>query len=121
MAIFWEARSRSENIGKTPPGWWRLVTIRKDGVAILDVRATIETHDGALIDLSYWGILDMGDDGYEGFCKDGLRRVGQRSACLPAFPTSHSDYLWLNRLHCLGIGQAYLERAEVAYDVYAMC
>jgi hypothetical protein len=34
--------------------------------------------------------------------------------------TSHPDYLWLNRLHCLGIGQAYLERAEVAYDIYAV-
>jgi len=33
---------------------------------------------------------------------------------------SHPDYLWLNRLHCVGIGQAWLERAEVAYDVYAV-
>jgi Protein of unknown function (DUF3237) len=29
------------------------LTIRKDGVAIIDVRATIEVHDGALIGLSY--------------------------------------------------------------------
>jgi Protein of unknown function (DUF3237) len=41
------------------------VTIRRDGVAILDVRATIETSDGALIYLTYSGTSDRGDDGYE--------------------------------------------------------
>jgi hypothetical protein len=93
-----------------PQGW----------VAMLDVRATIETHDGALIDLSYSGILDMGDDGYEQFLQGRPPASGTAIGISPRLHTSHSGYLWLNRLHCLGIGQAFLERSEVAYDVYAV-
>jgi hypothetical protein len=33
---------------------------------------------------------------------------------VPRYQTSHPDYLWLNRLQCLGIGQAFLERGESA-------
>jgi uncharacterized protein DUF3237 len=46
--------------GKLRPVGGDWLMIRKDGVAVLDVRATIETHDGALIDLSYWGIPRYG-------------------------------------------------------------
>jgi len=99
--------------GKLRPVGGDWLTIRKDGVAILDVRATIETHDGALIGLSYWGILDMGDNGYEAF----LQGRPPASGTPIRMSASHPGYLWLNRLHCLGIGQAYLERAAVAYDV----
>jgi len=106
--------------GKLRPVGGDWLTIRKDGVAILDVRATIETQDGALIDLSYSGILDMGDDGYEQFLQGRPPASGTAIRMSPRLQTSHPGYLWLNRLHCLGIGQAYLERSEVAYDVYAV-
>ena len=92
------------------------LTIRKDGVAILDVRTTVETHDGALIDLSYWGVLDMGDDGYEQFLQGRPPASGTAIRMSARLSASHPGYLWLNRLHCLGIGQAYLKRSEVAYD-----
>jgi len=51
--------------GKIRPlsGDW--LTIRRDGVAILDVRLTIETNDGALIYVTYYGTMDRGEDGYE--------------------------------------------------------
>ena len=51
--------------GKVRPlsGDW--LTIRRDGVAILDVRGTIETTDGALIYVTYFGTSDRGEDGYE--------------------------------------------------------
>lgn len=106
--------------GKLRPVGGDWLTIRKDGVAILDVRATIETHDGALIDLSYSGVLDMGDDGYEQFLQGRPPASGTAIRMSPRLATSHPGYLWLNRLHCLGIGQAFLDRSEVAYDVYAV-
>ena len=106
--------------GKLCPVGGDWLTIRKDGVASLDVRATIETRDRALIDLTYSGILDMGDDGYEQFLQGRPPASGTPIRISPRLSTSHPDYLWLNRLHCLGIGQAFLERAEVAYDVYAV-
>ena len=40
------------------------LTIRTDGVAILDVRTTLESHDGALIAITYSGVTDLGNDGY---------------------------------------------------------
>jgi len=106
--------------GKLRPlsGDWLL--IRRDGVAILDVRTTIETHDGGLIYVTYSGTSDRGEDGYE----KGLQAIPIPGPIpiqiSPRFQTSHPDYLWLNRLHCLGVGAAFPERAEVAYDVYAV-
>ena len=38
---------------------------------------------------------------------------------VPRFLTAHPDYLWLNRLQCLGVGQVNLESLEVGYDVCA--
>jgi hypothetical protein len=106
--------------GKLRPVGGDWLTIRKDGVAILDVRATIETYDEALIGLSYWGIFDMGDNGYEAFSQGRPSVSGTTIRMSARLTASHPDYLWLNRLHCLGIGQAWLERAEVAYDVYSV-
>jgi hypothetical protein len=106
--------------GKLRPVGGDWLTIRQDGVGILDVRATIETNDGALIYLAYGGGVDLGPDGYERFARGEPPPSGTAIRMSPRFHTAHPDYLWLNRLHCLGIGQAFLERSEVAYDVYAV-
>jgi hypothetical protein len=50
--------------GKVCPVGGDWVTVRKDGVAYLDVRTTFETHDGALILVTYQGVVDFGEDGY---------------------------------------------------------
>jgi hypothetical protein len=42
-------------------------TLRTDGVGILDVRACFKTHDGAMIDVAYQGVGDLGEDGYAKF------------------------------------------------------
>jgi hypothetical protein len=64
--------------------------------------------------------------------KDGLSPTRHRHSLAPCVPsgtpigtsprlyTAHPNYLWLNRLHCVGVGQAFLERGEAAYDVYAV-
>jgi hypothetical protein len=53
--------------GKLRPVGADWLTIRTDGVGILDVRATIETQDEALIYSSYTGVGDLGEDGYDKF------------------------------------------------------
>ena len=105
--------------GKIRPlsGDW--MTIRRDGVAILDVRLTIETNDSALIYVTYSGILDFGEDGYEQSLQ-GLSRPPIPIRTALRFYTSHPSYLWLNRLLCLGIGSTIPDRRQVAYDVYAV-
>lgn len=105
--------------GKLRPVGADWLTVRTDGVAVLDVRATFETDDGALIYVSYSGMIDMGPDGYQNFI-DGNPPPpeGVDIRMTPKFQTSHPDYLWLNRAVCVGIGKGYLDQSRVCYDVY---
>ena len=48
------------------------LTLRTDGVAILDVRTTLETNDGALISINYTGVGDLGPDGHNLFLEGKL-------------------------------------------------
>jgi len=91
--------------------------IRSDGVGVLDIRATMETEDGALIYVAYQGLADAGEDGYQKFLEGTPPpRLPIRGA--PRFHTSHPDYLWLNRIQCLNVGEADLENWIVGYDLY---
>ena len=62
-------------------------TIRTDGIGLLDVRATIETHDKALIFLAYTGVGDLGEDGYHKFLQRGTASLGApaRGVAFPDF------------------------------------
>ena len=98
-------------------GDWLL--IRPDGVGILDVRATMELDDGALIYTTYGGVAELGSDGYTQFLQ------GKPPACAdlkitPQYHTSHEDYVWLNRLQCVGVGVVDIEHLKVNYDIYAV-
>ena len=106
-------RGRCRSVG----GDW--LTIRTDGIAILDVRTTLESHDGALIAITYSGVADLGSDGYQRFL-DGDLPARLTLHVVPRFQTAHPEYLWLNRVQCLGIGEADMERSHVSYDVYAV-
>jgi hypothetical protein len=103
--------------GKLLPVGADWLTIREDGVGVLDIRATIETDDGALIYVAYQGIADAGEDGYQRFLEGNPpARVPIRGA--PRFLTSHPDYLWLNRIQCVNVGEVDLENWVVGYDLY---
>jgi hypothetical protein len=95
------------------------LTVRTDGMGILDVRATLESHDGALIDTAYTGVADFGEDGYARFLRQDLPRTVQLRV-VPRFRTVHPGYQWLNRVQCIGIGEVDMERLEVRYDMYAL-
>jgi hypothetical protein len=105
--------------GKLRPIGGDYATLRTDGVLILNVIATIECDDGALIDTRYSGVIDLGPEGYANFLK-GIIPSGLKIRSGPRFRTAHPNYLWLNRLQCFGIGEADLAKLEVGYDVYAL-
>jgi len=105
--------------GKVLPVGGDWLTLRRDGVGILDVRATLETDDGALIYLSYTGILETGEDGYQHFLAGNLPKAPTIRGA-PRFLTAHPDYHWLNRLQCINVGGADLEDYIVSYDIYAL-
>ncbi|HKP63619.1 MAG TPA: DUF3237 domain-containing protein [Polyangiales bacterium] len=104
-----EARYKSEG------GDWLLV--RKDGIAVPDARATLETQDGALLYYRLTGTLDLGPDGYARTLASDfpdaapLSVVGQVS-------TSNERWLWLNRLTLVGSGIVNLKSGHVRYDLY---
>ena len=105
--------------GKLRPTGGDWLTVRNDGVALLDVRTTFETDDGALILVVYQGCVDLGQDGQARFLR-GEFPSPVRLHISPRFCTSHPEYLWLNRLHCLGVGEYRPATNHAEYDVYAV-
>jgi len=79
--------------GKVMPGGFDWTTTRADGVLELDLRITLETDDGALIQMTFSGIRD---DKAEG---------GPYFRTLPRFETAAPKYAFLNRLLAVGRGE----------------
>jgi len=102
---------------RTVGGDWLL--LRTDGVGLLDVRATMELNDGALVYTTYGGVVDLGPDGYNQFLK-GILPPRPELQIVPRYHTGHPDYLWLNRLQCVGVGVFDVAQSRVSYDIYAM-
>lgn len=93
--------------------------LRRDGMGQLEVLLTLETEDGALIEACYDGLSDFGEGAYEGFLRGEVPlEVGLHT--FPRLRTGHPDYQWLQRLACVGVGRADLQRSEVRYEVYAL-
>jgi hypothetical protein len=106
--------------GKVLPVGADWVRIRRDGIGLIDVRAVFETQDGALIYVTLDGTTDLGEDAYERTLAGTPPQGAIRFRTSPRFHTAEPKYVWLNRLHCLGIGEAHFDQAYVGYDVYAV-
>ena len=96
------ARLRGK-VADSPGGDWLLS--RSDGGIRLDVRAVLQTDDGAAIYMPSAGIGVRQDDGFP------LRTA-------PLFETGDERYAWLNNVQAVGIGTA--GRGTVTYEVYAL-
>lgn len=79
------------------------LTMRGDGSAQLDVRALIQTDDGAAIHTHYLGIMAPTDS-------------GPRIITAPLFETGDERYTWLNTIQAVAVGTA--GAGTVDYDVY---
>jgi hypothetical protein len=66
------------------------LTIRTDGIAVLDVRGTIDTHDGGLIYRACRGLSDFGPDGYARALKGELVPDGTPIRTTPTFQRESS-------------------------------
>ena len=105
--------------GKILPGGGDWATVRSDGAVQLDVRATLQTDDGALIYGTYGGLIvaepavfgrllqaeDVPLDEYYFYIN-------------PMFQTGAPQYDWLNRLIAIGRGKAV--PGGVEYRVWAI-
>ena len=102
---------------RTVGGDWLL--LRTDCIGVLDVRATLELDNGALIYTTYGGVVDLGPDGYNLFLK-GILPPRPELRIVPRYYTGHPEHLWLNRLQCVGVGVFDVAQSKVSYDIYAM-
>ena len=105
--------------GKLRPVGGDWLTIRKDGIGILDVRATMETDDGALIYIAYSGTLNLGPDGYKNFAEGKLPEFIHLTVSSRMY-TANPKYEWVNRSQYVQVGEFERDKLLVRYDVYAI-
>lgn len=77
--------------GSVKPGGADFGTLRTDGIFLVDVRGALESHDGALIEITYTGVMDLGPNGYEMFLRGELPASAAVRAT-PRFRTAHPAY-----------------------------
>jgi hypothetical protein len=101
-------------------GDWALVGA--DGFARLDVRAQIETDDGALVYLCFHGLLEMNEKVMSAIGSGGDVETDyddQYFRTSPRFETGDSRYAWLNQSLFVGEGRIY-PGFGVQYQVYRL-
>jgi Protein of unknown function (DUF3237) len=101
------------------PGGEHQTIVRADGIGILSVSVSVETHDRVLIALRHSGTVDFGEDWTRWL------PLGKWPSVLPVrtqirLLTSDPKYRWLNRLHCLSVGEVRPPEYLYAYDMYAV-
>jgi hypothetical protein len=101
------------------PGGGDWLLIQRDGVGWPSVRTTWETRDGAILFTDYYGVFDLGENGFANALEE---KYPDRPTVhlAPRFATAHPDYLWINRLQCVGIGHVDMAKLQVGYDLYAL-
>lgn len=99
----WEGeRFRARQKGRAAADW---LVVGPEGTGSLDVRVTLETHDGALVFLRYGGRVDSS------------RGLGGGAVyAAPQFETGDERYSWLNRVQAIAKGL--VEGNSVTYEVY---
>ncbi|MCM2374092.1 DUF3237 domain-containing protein [Aporhodopirellula aestuarii] len=109
--------------GKILPAGGDWLLMRNDGVADVDVRLTIRTEDDALINVHYHGMADLGENGFEEFMAGRAPVPGTPLRIFPRFHVAAEKYSWLNRLACIGVGEAHVDFAtesKMIFDIYAV-
>jgi len=94
-------RLRGRMKGSAAADW---LAIGPEGTATLDVRATMETHDGALVFLYYQGRRDFSEG------------MDAPIYTAPKFEAGDERYGWLNKIQAVAKGT--LEGTTLTYEVY---
>jgi hypothetical protein len=88
--------------GKAAADW---IVIGADSTALIDIRFTLETHDGALLLVQMNGRTDASKF-----------NAGGPLYMTPRFETGDARYAWLNRVQAISKGK--LESGKIENDVY---
>jgi len=100
----------------TGGGDWMLIDAQ--GMGHLDVRATFETHDGALIYVQYFGRVVVTEAINQALQGKGATDYGDTHFFTqPRFETGDARYAWLNQV--VAVAQGRVVRGRVEYQVFA--
>jgi hypothetical protein len=103
--------------GRLLPSGGDWLLIRPDGRGLLDVRATLETEDGAFVYIQYYGILELTDAVQQAVESGGSTEFGdQYFVTQPRFETGDPRYAWLNSV--VAVGEGRMRPGAVEYRVY---
>jgi hypothetical protein len=93
---------------------WALVG--PDGYNRLDVRAQVQTDDGAVLYLAYTGLLEMNEAVQQALAGGETQFDDQYFRTTPTIETGHPDYAWVNTTVFVGRGR--MVEGGVEYEVY---
>lgn len=103
--------------GEILPGGGDWLTIGGDGVGRVDVRATLRTHDGALIHYESRGIIKIPADGLDRLAAGEVLPFDQTYVrTTPTFETSAEPYGWLSEV--VAVGYNVLSPNHIDYRIY---
>ncbi|QBD82908.1 DUF3237 domain-containing protein [Ktedonosporobacter rubrisoli] len=105
--------------GKVLPGSGEWLLIRPDGTAELDVRATLQTEDGAAIYTQYRGYLtNIFQVGTPWLAGESVDHEAYRCAVTATFETGARQYEWLH--HVVVIGSVKLTQGGISYQFFSV-
>jgi len=103
--------------GRFVPSGADWLLLGADGIGRLDVRATLETHDGAHIYMQYYGVLEMNDKVQAALAAGRSTEFGDcYFVTQPRFETGDSRYQWLNRT--VAVAEGRILPSAVEYRVH---
>ena len=103
--------------GEILPGGGDWLIVGSDGVGRVDVRATLRTHDGAMIHYEARGIVKVPADGLDRLAAGevlGFDETYVRTT--PKFETADERYAWLSEL--VAVGYNVLSPNHIDYRIY---
>ncbi len=105
--------------GRILPSGGDWLLLGTDGIGRLDVRATLETDDGALIYLAYYGVLHLNEQVLQKVAAGGATEYGETYFFTqPRFETGDARYAWLNGVVAVAEGKLAAQRVD--YRVYQL-
>jgi hypothetical protein len=94
------------------------MTVRPDGVGVVNIRVTYEMDDGGLVLEQSGGVIYVGPEGYEKVVRGVF--VGTPHIYLtPSYITADPRWAWINSFQCFGLGHVVMEELRLECDIYA--
>ena len=103
--------------GEILPGGGDWLVVGSDGVGQVDVRATLRSHDGALIHYEARGVIKIPADGMDRLAAGEVLAFDETYVrTTPSFQTADERYAWLNEV--VAVGYNILSPNHIDYRVY---